>query len=154
MKKLTIIISLFFVFTYYGSAQKIDYFEIRDSLTFMTCGEIKLANIEKTIKNLESLDTTLLSNNIDAYYYDLGFCYGLYYQYNKFEKYSFLSISSFKKAIQHNPENPSAYTNLALSYYFLGDCTNCLLYLDLYKENIPEANWDNEQLNSLYELCK
>lgn len=154
MKKLTIIISLFFIFTFYGHAQKIDYLEIRDSLNFMSCGVQKIADIEKTKNNLESLDTTLLSANIDVYYYDLGMCYCLYYQYNKFEKYSLLSISSFKKAIHHNPENPSAYTNLALSYYFLDDCTNCLLYLDLYKENIPETNWDNEQLNSLYELCK
>ena len=117
-----------------SSAQNIDYNEIRDSLTSLTCGKQDKELVNRTVIKLEAFDTNLLKKNIQQYYYDLGYAYYIQYAFTNDTNRLRKSIQTLEKAINHKPKYSVALWMLSLDYNFLNNCPKSLYYLNRHKK--------------------
>ncbi len=135
------------------NAQKIDYLDIQDSLTTLTCGKQDKDLVNRTALKLEAFDTNVLSKNIQQYYYDLGFAYYVQYGFTNDTNLLRKSIKTYEKALYHNPKYSAALWNIALGYYFLNNCPKSLYYLNRHKKATPKKRWMKDQFISIEKKC-
>lgn len=136
-----------------SNAQKVDYFKVRDSLTFFVCGKQDSLLSVKTLESLEACDTNLFSKNIAYYYYDLGMAYYLLYTFSKDTNWLIKAIKMDEKTLYHKPKFTSSLWNLAFSYSLIGNCTNTKHYLMKYKRTLPKRKWNTEQIKYIERKC-
>ena len=151
--KISISILLIFIIQIESKAQKLDYLDIRDSLTSLTCGKQDRYLVNRTIMKLEAFDTNLLSKNIQEYYYDLGYAYYVQYAFTNDTNLLRKSIQTFEKAIFHKPKFSMALWNIALAYHFLNNCPKSLYYLNRHKKATPKKRWQKDQFSSIEKKC-
>ena len=136
-----------------SSAQNIDYNEIRDSLTSLTCGKQDKELVNRTVIKLEAFDTNLLKKNIQQYYYDLGYAYYIQYAFTNDTNRLRKSIQTLEKAINHKPKYSVALWMLSLDYNFLNNCPKSLYYLNRHKKATSIKRWDKEQFCFIEKKC-
>ncbi len=136
-----------------SSAQNIDYNEIRDSLTSLTCGKQDKELVNRTVIKLEAFDTNLLKKNIQQYYYDLGYAYYIQYAFTNDTNRLRKSIQTLEKAINHKPKYSVALWMLSLDYNFLNNCPKSLYYLNRHKKATSKKRWDKEQFCFIEKKC-
>ena len=136
-----------------SSAQNIDYNEIRDSLTSLTCGKQDKELVNRTVIKLEAFDTNLLRKNIQQYYYDLGYAYYIQYAFTNDTNRLRKSIQTLEKAICHKPKYSAALWMLSLDYHFLNNCPKSLYYLNRHKKATPKKRWMKDQFISIEKKC-
>lgn len=103
--------------------------------------------------NLESLDTTIITRNLDIYYEDLGDVYWTLARRKLDNPYLLLSIQAFEKALYHNPKSIGALYKLAFGYAEYKDCTRAKYYLARYRKAIRKKAWHPEHEQLLIEQC-
>lgn len=134
-------------------AQNIDYNEIRDSMTSLTCGKQDKELVGRTVIKLEAFDTNLLKKNIQQYYYDLGYAYYIQYAFTNDTNRLRKSIQTLEKAICHKPKYSAALWMLSLNYHFLNNCPKSLYYLNRYKKATPKKRWMKDQFTFIEKKC-
>jgi hypothetical protein len=97
-----------------NAQDKINYLEFRDSQKSFTCSKNDLESVNISLKNLLSLDTSVITTGLADYFYDLGMAY-----YVKSEMYSESHfrpscIQSFESCIKKDKKRGSAYHNLSV----------------------------------------
>lgn len=135
-------------------AQKVDYLDIRDSLTSLTCGKQDKELANRTVIKLEAFDTNLLKKNIQQYYYDLGYAYYIQYAFTNDTNRLRKSIQTLEKAIYHKPKYSVALWMLSLDYHFLNNCPKSLYYLNRHKKATPKKRWMKDQFTFIVKKCE
>lgn len=151
--KTTFYLSLILVLSINLKVQSADYLVIRDSIVTFSCGKVDIDIVYKTKEKLLNLDTSIITNNIYQYYKDIAGCYYRIWGNTKDINDAYLAIDYNKKSIIKNPDNSIPYWDIALIYYFIGECENGDDYLEQYKKKTDEKNWDLDQIKQLKEFC-
>ncbi len=154
LKFVTVTVILLHLFASIGHSQKVDYADIRDSVRTIACGAPDTADVNQSLRNLTSLDTTLIEKNIHMYYEDLGMCYWMFTNGENGQIYIRLAIEANHKALYHKPKSTKALWNLSVAYFIMGDCLNGKLYMEKYKQYAKKKYWDEEQEKGLLERCE
>ena len=137
-----------------ASGQHLDYKTFRDSLTQLSCGQVDSLTVVNTRTKLETVDTNLISSNIDIYYRDLGWCY--YRLYLKTKDISFIRMASdsYEKALSHNPKYAAVlHDQFFFNYFFFKDCQKGKYYMALYKKVTPRKYWNKDEMKRLSNNC-
>ena len=128
-KMIKIITLLVFIFSgIQASGQNLDYKSIRDSLTQLSCGQVDSLTVVKTRTKLETVDTNLISSNIDIYYRDLGWCYYRLYLETKDISFIRMASDSYDKALSHNPR----YATVLHDQYFFNYFFYCFVFVSFF----------------------
>lgn len=149
---------LFVVFLFLqlpSSGQQKNYLKVRDSLYSVTCGQVNSSDVFQSMRRLEAYDTLLIKRYMDQYYIDLGTIYWLASN-GQDNNYLQKSIRSNHKALYHNPQNPTAYWNLAFAYSIIQDCGKVKSCLSSYKSNLSKKWWtdtDEQQEKVVLQNC-
>ncbi len=133
--------------------QKQDYKIIRDSLTTLSCTPVDSLTLYQTIARLEAFDTNTISQHIELYYKDLGWCYYRLQMKTKDPKYFEMAINSFEKALYHKPDYSTVLWDNSFCYYFLGNCEKGKMYMDRYKKATRRKYWNREQIQRISKRC-
>ena len=110
----------------------------------------KLNNQDKALHHYTKILELSRSQTVDAYYKEYSHYYVGYIHYKKGDNEK--SIEHFKKTVEYNPLNNSAYymlISLLMEYYRLDDAKK---HIDAYLEHFPENPRINSFLGRIYYL--
>ena len=140
---------------YQANGQKSDYMQFRDSLTTLSCGKADSLTVIKTLAKLEAFDTNRVSENIQQYYRDLGWCYYLLSLTRNDTALIRSASKCYDKALFHDPNYVVVLWDKSFfSYYFYNDCDMGKYYLDRYKKATPRKYWNKRQMKMITQKCK
>ena len=142
-----ILFGLFLSYTVSSFAQK-KYRKFRDSLDGLTCGDTnEFVHAQKNVPLL----LKYIGQHPKSYdaYYDLGMEYITLAEHDtsgKISQYWTKGIESFKSCLHYanRKRKLTAYQNLAVIYFYLGDCEKVKRYLKKGTEIVPKkqlVNW-------------
>ena len=111
-----------------------DYNVYRESQLKLSCTPQDSATISTKLFQLQLLDTTQFTKNMDAYYQDLGWAF-----YRAFPLYkdSILLQKSISSYLKQNELSSNDLWNIAFTYYLLNECDNGAEYLERYRRVTP-----------------
>lgn len=111
-----------------------DYKAYRESQLKLSCTPQDSATISTKLFQLQLLDTTQFTKNMDAYYQDLGWAF-----YRAFPLYkdSILLQKSISSYLKQNELSSNDLWNIAFTYYLLNECDNGAEYLERYRRVTP-----------------
>jgi hypothetical protein len=111
-----------------------DYKVYRDSQLKLSCTLQDSATISTKLIQLQLLDTTQFTKNMDAYYQDLGWAF-----YRAFPLYkdSILLQKSISSYLKQKELSSNDLWNIAFTYYLLNECDNGAEYLERYRRVTP-----------------
>jgi hypothetical protein len=92
-----------------------------------------LSTINK-LTQLQLLDTTFFTQNMDAYYHDLGLAYLQYFPYHK---NSILLYKSNEAYLKQKELSSTDLWNVIMSFYSLNQCEKATYYLKIYRQMTP-----------------
>ena len=134
-------------------AQSTDYAVIREDVKKYGCSNHDTSMIYNTIRNLQALDTTKITNNMHLYYQDFGMCYWLLSAGDKGNPNLSKAITCMHQSLYHEPQSTTGFTNLSFFYSVAGDCPKSRYYMDQYKLNTKKKYWDKKQEKDLAARC-
>lgn len=137
-----------------AKAQKVDYLEMRDTLTYLSCVKVSPDTIDLSLKNLQSLDVNSIDTNLSHYYYDLGWAYFFKSAYTKDQSWKDLSDLAYFKCYSLDSNYVSALWNLASHYSGSGECKLSNVLLDEYEKRCPKEYFKAEDVKMVRERCK
>jgi hypothetical protein len=111
-----------------------DYKVYRESQLKLSCTPQDSATISSKLIQLQLLDTTQFTKNMDAYYQDLGWAF-----YRSFPLYkdSILLQKSISSYLKQKELSSNDLWNIAITYYLLNECDKGAEYLERYRELTP-----------------
>ncbi len=113
--------------------QPTDYKSIRDNIVTFRCGKVDIDIVYQTKEKLLNINSSAISSNIFLYYKDIADCYYRIWGKTKDVEDAYLAIDFNKKSINKNKEYSTGYWDIALIYYFLGECNSGDNYWEQYK---------------------
>lgn len=120
------------------SAQTFDYLSVRDSTALFTCVKVDSATIAESFKRLHAIDSNAIDTNLNIYLDDLADVYWMYAVLKKDKKWNWESLAIYKRLVQLQPENWSAWKSLADQYAFLDNCVDARMAWEKYRELAPQ----------------
>lgn len=145
-------------FTFLGAvtetlAQSTDYAVIREETKKYSCSATDTSSIYNTIRNLQALDTSIITHNMYLYYQDFATCYWLLSGGDKNNPDLSKAIALMHRSLYHKPLSTKGFYSLAFFYSVSGDCAKSKYYMDQYKLNTKKKYWDKEQEKALAARC-
>ena len=129
-----------------------DYKVYRESQLKLSCTPQDSATISTKLMQLQLLDTTQFTKNMDAYYQDLGWAF-----YRAFPLYkdSILLQKSILSYLKQKELSSNDLWNIAFIYYLLNECEKGAEYLERYLHVTPSKIKRNkkEQIARMKKGC-
>ena len=136
-----------------AQAQKVDYLDIKDSLTYLSCFQASPDTIELSLENLLAVDISSIDTNLSHYYYDLGWAYFFKAAYTKDQSWKDLSDLAYYKCYTLDSNYVSSIWNLALRYSNTGECELSKVLIQEYLKRCPKEYIRQGEVDMIIERC-
>ena len=147
------LLAVIFLFVSTQAQDGIDYLDIQDSLTRLSCGTISDDDLLNAKTNLENFDISCVSQNADLYYKNLGYCYYIYYGKTNDTSYLKKAIRSYTKGLEVNPKSSLLWWDLGIAHYFDKNYAATLVDLEMYKEHTPRKYFQRKEYKNMKKYC-
>jgi hypothetical protein len=126
-------------------SQNINYLDVQDSLTNLSCGDIPLEDITRSRTNLEHFDPSCISTHKEEYYRNLGFAYYVSFAKTLDSTYIDQAITAYNNSIIIDSTAHNTMWDLSLCYLFSNQKDLGLQMLESYKNTVPRKYFQRKE---------
>ncbi len=129
-----------------------DYNEFRKTQFEWESPQQDSLNTINKLTQLKLLDTTFFTQNMDAYYHDLGLAYLQYFSYHK---NSIFLDKSNEAYLKQKELSSTDLWNVSMSFYSLNQCEKAIYYLKKYRQMTPKKieRQQKQQIELMKQAC-
>lgn len=150
MKIAVLSVVLFAGLSAMAQSKSLHYDSMRLQAPFNVCLVLNdSATINSYYQTLLNMDTSRILTGLEWYFYDLGANRYKAYMYLKDSTALNTSIHCMERCYSLNNEMTLVLWNLGLYYYFKGDCTQSLYYLNLYMSKVKIRRDEKKQIKNI-----